>query len=215
MGYFFVRKMSVQKKNSSKKYFALQNTKSFRSRCKMPGCTKFSHLLCEECKVHLCITSKRNCFYKYHHNNHPEKNDTARQNKSKKGSRHSTKTTHANEQCSGQRRSSGAVNKQKKCTITITSTSAQKRSSCQRVFEYTTRSQMCEKVARELIVAESPESQKEIFMTKIDFFIKCRIWWLHNVRIMNQIRWQINLKHWIEFYLIHHKDVPLLTFIYS
>jgi len=35
--------------------------------CKNEGCSKKSHVICRKCKIHLCVTSKRNCFYEYHH----------------------------------------------------------------------------------------------------------------------------------------------------
>lgn len=130
MGFFVDRKMCVKKANAVKGHFALYDTKSFRSRCKMPGCTRFSHLFCEECKVHLCITSKRNCFYKYHHISQPEKNDDARQNKSTKDTRRSNEIANANEKRSSRGRTSGVVSKRKKSTpnCTATSTSANKKS---------------------------------------------------------------------------------------
>lgn len=40
--------------------------KDSRSRCKITGCRGFTHIFCTKCDLHLCITSKRNCFYKYH-----------------------------------------------------------------------------------------------------------------------------------------------------
>lgn len=160
--------MSVQKENLVKSHFALYDTKLHRSRCKMPGCTHFSHLFCEECKVHLCITSKRNCFYEYHHNSQPEENNTARQNKPMKGSRQTIKAANVKKDRSGRRRTSDVVNNQKMCS------SAKKKNSSQHVFEYKTRNQenKCAKTARELAVTESSESQKEIFMTKIGLATK-------------------------------------------
>lgn len=35
-------------------------------RCKMEGCTGRTRLMCEKCKVHLCITKSRNCFRAFH-----------------------------------------------------------------------------------------------------------------------------------------------------
>lgn len=86
--------MSAKAKNPLKSHFPLYDTKTHRSRCKLPGCVFFSHLFCEVCEVHLCITSKRNCFYDYHHSQ-SNKNDTNRQNqdKSTKVSSQTIKTT--------------------------------------------------------------------------------------------------------------------------
>lgn len=53
----------------AKNHFPLYDEKPSRSRCKMPSCIFFSHIYCEKCEVNLCITSKRNCFYGYHHHN--------------------------------------------------------------------------------------------------------------------------------------------------
>lgn len=47
-------------------HWALHDDKQFRSRCKVKTCNFFSHLYCQKCGVHLCLTSKRNCFYDYH-----------------------------------------------------------------------------------------------------------------------------------------------------
>lgn len=43
----------------------LHDHKHSRSRCKLATCTFFSHLY-SKCKVNLCLTSTRNCFYEYH-----------------------------------------------------------------------------------------------------------------------------------------------------
>lgn len=40
--------------------------KKSRTRCKMPGCSSFTHIFCTKCEIHLCLTSKRNCFYSIH-----------------------------------------------------------------------------------------------------------------------------------------------------
>lgn len=37
-----------------------------RRRCKLPGCTGFTHVECKKCKVHLCLTDRRNCFLLFH-----------------------------------------------------------------------------------------------------------------------------------------------------
>lgn len=163
--------MSVNKKNAMKGHFALYDTKSFRSRCKMPGCTRFSHLYCEDCKVHLCITSKRNCFYKYHHDSQPKEN-AACQNKQTKDSRQTIETANAdaNEKRSSQRPTSGIVSKRKKCILTriATSTRAKLKSSC----SHNTRSQMRAEAAKQLIIARGLESPKENFMTTIGLVAK-------------------------------------------
>lgn len=151
--------MSVQNENSVKGHFALYDTKSFRSRCKMTGCTRFSHLFCEECMVHLCITSKRNCFYEYHHNSKSEENNTARQNKQNKAGRQTIKTTNANDERSGARRTSGAVNKRKKNPPKGAAT----RSSIKNRIQ---------KCAKEQIIAKNASSQKENFMSKIGLITK-------------------------------------------
>lgn len=50
-------------------HWALEDPSTSRSRCKfeMCGMNNFSRFYCEKCKVHLCQTSGRNCFYNYHH----------------------------------------------------------------------------------------------------------------------------------------------------
>lgn len=40
--------------------------KSFASRCKFPECKSRTHIMCQKCDVHLCITKKQNCFMLYH-----------------------------------------------------------------------------------------------------------------------------------------------------
>lgn len=37
-------------------------------RCKLSGCKSKTHVLCPKCRVHLCVTSKRSCFKKFHIN---------------------------------------------------------------------------------------------------------------------------------------------------
>lgn len=131
----------------------------------LPGCTRFSHLFCEECKVHLCITSKRNCFYKYHHSSQPQENNTAHQAKLAKNSHQTIESTKANDLRSSRRRTSGVVKKQDKNTLkrTATNIGAKKKSSCR----HNTRSQVRAVAAKELITAESSQSQKESFMEQI------------------------------------------------
>lgn len=40
--------------------------KDFASRCKFPGCSGRSRTFCLKCKVHLCLSKKKNCFLKFH-----------------------------------------------------------------------------------------------------------------------------------------------------
>lgn len=42
--------------------------KKSKSRCKMHGCTHFTHVYCLRCDVHLCFVKGRNCFYEFHQN---------------------------------------------------------------------------------------------------------------------------------------------------
>lgn len=49
-----------------KNHWVLYDDKNCRSRCKLPNCKFFSHLYCQKCDKHFCLTSKRNCFYDYH-----------------------------------------------------------------------------------------------------------------------------------------------------
>ena len=37
-----------------------------RNRCKLEGCNQVSPLICQKCKVSLCLVKNRNCFLKYH-----------------------------------------------------------------------------------------------------------------------------------------------------
>lgn len=37
-----------------------------RQRCKMEGCASKSLQMCKKCKVHLCVSKKRDCFDKFH-----------------------------------------------------------------------------------------------------------------------------------------------------
>ncbi len=37
-----------------------------QNRCKMPGCSKTTFIHCTKCKVYLCFTKDRNCFYNFH-----------------------------------------------------------------------------------------------------------------------------------------------------
>lgn len=95
-------------------HLPLHDDKNFRSRCKLPGCSFFSHLFCEICKVHLCLTSKRNCYYDYHSNSRLKGNNNTRQKKTTKDSRRRFPIETANEKCSGRRRTSVVVNEPKK-----------------------------------------------------------------------------------------------------
>ncbi|CAH0401630.1 unnamed protein product [Chilo suppressalis] len=36
------------------------------TRCKNPGCKGKTHVYCLKCEIHLCFTSERNCFPKFH-----------------------------------------------------------------------------------------------------------------------------------------------------
>lgn len=36
------------------------------TRCKLPGCTGKSRIMCIKCKVHLCLTKDKNCFLSFH-----------------------------------------------------------------------------------------------------------------------------------------------------
>lgn len=152
-------------KMSSNCHFALYDVKKFRSRCKLQGCPFFSHLFCEECGVHLCITSKRNCFYDYHHNSQSKENNAPRQNKPIR--RTIETATNANEVRSGRRRTPCVVNEPKKeyhqimqmkvvnhgkkkrtgrvlkRTATITSVSASAKKKQMTQSEHNTRSKMC------------------------------------------------------------------------
>lgn len=47
-------------------HWPFYDEKKSRSRCKMPGCIFFTHVFCTKCEIHLCLTSKRNCFYSMH-----------------------------------------------------------------------------------------------------------------------------------------------------
>jgi hypothetical protein len=42
------------------------DTSKSASRCKLENCGCRSRVQCEKCKVHLCLTSKNNCFKKFH-----------------------------------------------------------------------------------------------------------------------------------------------------
>lgn len=37
-----------------------------KGRCKLPQCKGFSRVMCEKCKLHLCLTKDTNCFKKFH-----------------------------------------------------------------------------------------------------------------------------------------------------
>ena len=39
-----------------------------RGRCKLPNCSGMTKMKCSKCQVNLCLTSDKNCFYKYHNN---------------------------------------------------------------------------------------------------------------------------------------------------
>lgn len=47
-------------------HWPFYDKKKSRTRCKMPGCSFFTHIFCTKCEIHLCLTSKRNCFYSMH-----------------------------------------------------------------------------------------------------------------------------------------------------
>lgn len=70
-----------------KDHWVLYDDKKCRSRCKMANCVFFSHWFCQKCRVNLCVTSKRNCFYEYHHQLTEEKQITKNQQGKKKANR--------------------------------------------------------------------------------------------------------------------------------
>lgn len=38
-----------------------------KGRCKLPNCSGQTRMFCSKCKVNLCLTAEKNCFYSYHH----------------------------------------------------------------------------------------------------------------------------------------------------
>lgn len=57
-----------------KSHWSVHDGKDYRSRCKMEKCRFFSNWYCEKCQKYLCLTSKRNCFYAYHHSQTADEN---------------------------------------------------------------------------------------------------------------------------------------------
>lgn len=49
-------------------HLPLHDQKKLSGRCKFPGCSGKSHIICSKCKVHLCMNANNNCFYQYHKN---------------------------------------------------------------------------------------------------------------------------------------------------
>lgn len=178
--------MNVKIKNSTKGHFPLFDEKSFRSRCKFQGCTRFTHLFCEQCEVHLCITSKRNCFYEYHHSSQLTKiyqSRTAHQKKPTRNFRQIIETANIKEKRSERLRASlfakNSIQKYRRikqmkvislgrdsCTVggcippSVTKTERKQSA-------YNTRSKMYANRKRELMFIKNAASEKEHFMAMI------------------------------------------------
>lgn len=61
-----VQKKCTQKSYDKTRHWPFVDKRESRSRCKFAGCKGFTHIFCTKCEMHFCITSKRNCFYKFH-----------------------------------------------------------------------------------------------------------------------------------------------------
>lgn len=61
-----VQKKCTNENSGENFHWPFVDGKKSRSRCKMPGCTGFTHIFCTKCHFSLCITSTRNCFYAFH-----------------------------------------------------------------------------------------------------------------------------------------------------
>lgn len=48
-------------------HFAILDSKLSASRCKYERCNMKTHVYCTKCYAHLCFTTTRNCFWKFHH----------------------------------------------------------------------------------------------------------------------------------------------------
>lgn len=116
---FFVWKIraeaEISRYNGMDHFPIFDSIKPFRSRCKLPGCIYFSSFLCENCRVHLCITSKRNCFYDYHHQQ-TIRNEASCQNKRAKKSRQTIESvTVTNGERTGRRLTESNATESPKC----------------------------------------------------------------------------------------------------
>lgn len=47
-------------------HFPIHEDKKFASRCKNSECKGTSRIMCEKCKVHLCLNKNKNCFLQFH-----------------------------------------------------------------------------------------------------------------------------------------------------
>lgn len=47
-------------------HWPIHEDKKSAMRCKNPGCKKQSRILCNKCKVHLCLNKSSNCFISFH-----------------------------------------------------------------------------------------------------------------------------------------------------
>lgn len=47
-------------------HWPIHDDKSFASRCKNTNCKGFSRIMCNKCKVHLCLSKTKNCFLNFH-----------------------------------------------------------------------------------------------------------------------------------------------------
>lgn len=91
-----------------KSHWAVHDGKGWRSRCKMAKCVSFSNWFGEKCQKHLCITSKRNCFYAYHHLTTDDIPKNKRRSCDQSGTHQITKSQH------GKRKANSGTNAGKK-----------------------------------------------------------------------------------------------------
>ncbi|XP_063237795.1 piggyBac transposable element-derived protein 3-like [Bacillus rossius redtenbacheri] len=47
-------------------HMPIHESEKLGTRCKMPKCTGRSRILCQKCRVHLCLNKDKNCFLMYH-----------------------------------------------------------------------------------------------------------------------------------------------------
>lgn len=65
-------KMTEEIRLDGKNHLPIHDQKHSAGRCAFK-CGQKTHWLCTKCRVHLCLTTKRNCFLEFHTNDNNKK----------------------------------------------------------------------------------------------------------------------------------------------
>lgn len=146
----------------SGEHFVSWDEKPYRSRCKNLKCQFFTHLFCLTCKVHFCITAKRNCFLEHHRRLMMMPVNTLGRSSSKKSKQKTTPLTETKKKGSDKRVINSGITKR---------SNVQQKKKIEVVNSATTRLERRAKGAKQIICTEEPKrtsSQHLQFMSMLN-----------------------------------------------